>query len=401
MNRTTFCHSLTSLIMLLCLLSLQAQAALTNVRASSNKNLLIASSPNSVTINWQVAATANHTQGLDSTAQAEVFDPAGNTLLLSLGGSFSRAGSGPFTLSETLNFNGRQIQTWLADGIQRIVVRRSFQEQASTGASIFGEIAFSLANSPLGMSRSGAGELTIQSLKLALSKAATTNATTTKATADSVNAIQIIEQHGVLQPTLDVFYAGTGLLAGRWQIAEPDSTQGKPLFRTLSIVHQALVKSQHTLIQGPLLPSNRAGRYLLRFCVTNQTADDQAPEDAACPNPALSVQAVYQVMPNDTPVSILDIHSPRQQQVNNQSEFSWSATPRAAIYKLEVLEKVTNQPQLVTGMLLPARHTRTQLSELMQSKLQDGASYAWQISAIDADGRVLAKSKLFQFSYQP
>ena len=404
MNRSTF-YTLNSFLLLFCLLASQAQATLTGARANSIKTQLFASSQNNVTLNWQIATSPGHTQGVSSTAPAEIFDPATGNALASIGGSLSQSGAGPFTLSETLPFSARQVQNWLDTGIQRVVLRRTFQELVPRGSSVIGDIVFNLSTNPLSLNRDGARELNIQSLQLSLHE----NQQVALHESGSTNqsAIKIVELNSALQPQLTLYYAGTGLLEGKWQIAEPDSSQGLALFRTLSIVRQSLVKSQQSQISGPVLPTNRAGKYLLRFCVTDTAESDSISVTSTdCANPALSVQTVYQVMPNSAPIELLQIHSPQQETVNATSPFSWSVAQGAVIYKLDVFEFVItefdkNRAQLVTGILLPGSHTQTALSELMQSKLQEGVRYAWQVSAINESGRVLAQSKRYSFLYQP
>lgn len=391
MNRSTF-YALGSFILLLCLMSGSGHASLSAAKAQSNKSHLLASSQNVITLNWQIATTAGHTQGVVSSAPAEVFDTATSNLLLTLGGSLSKSGSGPFTLSETLIISARNVQNWLDAGVRRIVLRRTFQEQVSSGAPTIGEIAFTLASNPLSLTREGASELSIQSLQISLNDEDTRNQA----------SIKIVEQNGALQPVLTLSYAGTGLLEGKWQIAEPDSTQGLALFRTLSIVRQALLTTQQSQIIGPVLPTNRSGKYLLRFCVTDQNqSETMTLDNSSCSNPSLSVQTVYQVMPNSAPLEIMKVYSPVQETVNANSAFSWSVVNGAVIYKLDIFEMVNHQMQLVTGILLPASLTQTRLTELMQSKLQAGTRYSWHVSTINEAGRVLAQSKRFQFSYQP
>jgi len=391
MNRSTF-YTLNSFLILLCLLSGASHASLSAVKANSNKSNLLASSQNVVAINWQIATTASHTQGVVSSSPAEIYDPATGNLLLTVGGTLGKSGAGPFTLSESLTVTARSVQLWLDTGIRRVVLRRTFQEQVSSGAPTIGEIAFTLASNPLSLSRDGASELTIQSLKISLNDDDKRNQ----------SSIKIVELNGALQPVLTIAYAGTGLLEGKWQIAEPDSTQGLALFRTLSIVRQALVKTQQSEISGPVLPTNRSGKYLLRFCVTDQNqTETNTLDNSNCTNPALNVQAVYQVMPNSAPIASMEVHSPLQETVSTSSPFSWDAASGAVIYKLDIFESLNNRMQLVTGILLPGSYTQTTLTELMQSKLQKGARYVWQISAINEAGNVIAQSKRYQFGYQP
>ncbi|WP_145999183.1 hypothetical protein [Oceanicoccus sp. KOV_DT_Chl] len=113
---------------------------------------------------------------------------------------------------------------------------------------------------------------------------------------DDNNNIVMAGLNENLQAKLTVVYSGVGLLEGRWLVAEPGSTEAQPIYRTLKLVRQNLNTKQRSFIESPELPTNRAGKYLLQFCVTNRLLDESRTEQhRLCPNEKLVAQAYYQV----------------------------------------------------------------------------------------------------------
>jgi hypothetical protein len=261
----------------------------------------------------------------------------------------------------------------------------------------------SLISSNLRAARSAtASELNVQGLQLEFATG---------------NNLTLAAQQSELQANLTVVHSGTGVLEGRWQLAEPGSTEGRPLYRTLALLRKNLDNSQRSVLSSPLLPTNRAGRYLLRFCVTNRDMiADSMTVDGQCPIDNLIIQASYQVQGATQTMlgNILGL-SPNQQAADEQTPFSWQAVSGAKVYQMQIFELTTAdadlpsskistellEPRFVVGMLLPSDTTNVPLSELVRSKLHSGQRYLWRITAHDESGRLLASSDESNFSYQP
>ena len=218
-----------------------------------------------------------------------------------------------------------------------------------------------------------------------------------------------------LRATLTVLYTGTGVLRGRWQLAEPESSDGVPVYRTLTLVNKNLLSSQRSTLHSPRLPTGRAGKYLVRFCVLLDSIPDLA-ADAQCPSVELLAMGTYQVQSRyqDTVAQIKGL-SPNRQNVSPGSVFSWSSHSKAHIYQLQVFElapTVANlpasraesdsiEPRFVTGMLLDGTTHESALSELVQSKLEKGHRYLWRVTAHDETGRMIGRSSDASFTYLP
>ncbi|WP_101759118.1 hypothetical protein [Oceanicoccus sp. KOV_DT_Chl] len=238
---------------------------------------------------------------------------------------------------------------------------------------------------------------------------------------ESGNNLAVTMIDSPLKARLTVIHSGSGLLEGRWQIAEPGSSEGNPMYRTLSLVRQNLVANQRSVVQSPELPALRAGKYLMRFCVSNRELieDDAVITDSQCPMESLIVTAAYQVqeaaagsMPVGASIQGL---SPNQQAVDATTPFSWPAVAGASSYQLQLfalasteaalpsskLENKKVEPRFVTGMVIPATSTSTTLSKLVKIRLQVNQRYLWRITAHDTKGKMIAISAEPTFIYRP
>lgn len=116
------------------------------------------------------------------------------------------------------------------------------------------------------------------------------------------NNITLAGLNDSLQAKLTVTYNNIGLLEGRWLLAEPGSTE-QPIYRTLKLVRHNLNSSQRSFLESPALPTNRVGKYLLQFCVSNRTpVEGRIDSNSSCPNGSLVAQAFYQVYESVTEV---------------------------------------------------------------------------------------------------
>lgn len=381
------------------LLLVPAQGSFSAARVSPQQRQVYANTHNSLQLSWQVTTGAGHSNGVVSTA-ARILNPATGSVLANLGAVLSAPGSGPFLFSETLNLDPALMQTLLAGNSPRLVVERVFSDPIG-GGSTRAYMTLLLSRSSLEAVRTGGpGELTVQGLRLAF---------------DTGNDQTLVGENSQLQAQLTVSYSGAGLLEGRWQLAEPGSTEALPLFRTLSLVRQQVAGSQRLVLESPVLPTGRAGKYLLRFCVTNRNlAPAGASDDPQCPVAEWVIDAGYQVQAQQGLLSLTGL-TPSQQPVNARTPFRWPAVAGASVYQLQIFAlspqalpgpasqqaSLSAEPQFVVGMVLPKTTTESPLSELVRSKLSPGQRYLWRITAHNAGGKMLAASADYTFVYQP
>lgn len=379
-------------------LTIPPPGSLSNARVSPSQRQVFGSGGNSLSLSWQVAASPDYSNGISSTS-ARVVDPRTRSTLTTLGGQLAASGSGPYILSETLSIDPALVSSWLDQGLGRLLLIREFADPA--GGTVEATVVLMPGRSQLVAGRNAiGGELTIQGLRLEF---------------ETGNNMALADTNDELQATLTVLHSGTGLLEGRWLIAEPGSTEGEPLFRTLALQRNNFSSAQRNILSSPKLPTNRVGKHLLRFCVSDSTSGEQR-ENAQlsqCPLESLIVDAAYQVQgaENDLIATIAGL-SPSQQDVDAETVFSWQAVPEARVYQLHVsaldsawqlpalgTEEAVVEPRFVVGMVLPSDTIETPLSELVRSKLEPGQHYLWRITAHDDQGHLIANSNEYSFSY--
>jgi len=379
-------HTAATVLALVCLFAVDtASAAITGARATPRQVTLVGSGSNLVSVNWQVSTTAGHVSGASS-AFGAIIDPATGTQLQRINVPLDAVGAGPYSLRELVTLDAATVRTWVERGLTRVVLERSFGDPA-TGSLTSANVVLLLRASRLQAAREAApAALSVIALQLEF---------------DSGNNAEIVGTDETLRALLTVQYTGTGVLHGRWQIAEPESSEGVPMYRTLALVNTNLQTSQRSTLRSPALPSARPGKYLLRFCVTSVT-DVELTGDAQCPDIDLIAIATYQVRQEDA-VKIIGGVSPDRQTVARTTPFRWNSVPEAALYQLQVFEFAAPQtePRFVTGMLLDARTSATPLSMLARSKLAPGHRYVWRVTAHDANGRLVGQSADGSFVYGP
>ncbi len=394
-----------------------AFAELTGARATPRQAHLAAGGDNTVSVTWQVSTTPEHRSGAFSAAR-QLTDPASGTLLGLSRAMLTATGGGPLLLRETISLDEATVQAWRDQGLRRVVLERTFVDPTSRG-SASATVILSLGRSRLQSTRDAApAELTINSLRLEL---------------ESGNNAAVATMGEPLRASLIVHYSGSGMLHGRWQIAEPESSGGVPLFRTIALVNTRLAANQQRILPSPPLPTARNGAHLVRFCVTSRDvlgaiAEPELPVDVLgdplndlvseplgdpqCPDAELTVLAAYHVQSAaGDGVRVIGDISPNRQVVSETSAFSWRPLPQAAVYQLQIFEPgrprqpdpsgEASEPTFVAGMLVDAATSSTPLSELTRSKLRAGRAYSWRVTAHDERGRIVGSSAEARFRYQP
>jgi len=364
-------------------------AELTDIRATPAQLTLLAASNNVVQVRWQVATTPDHTSGVVS-PPAAILDPSTGAILQRVETAFEVAGNGPFVLRETLRVDADTVQGWLELGIERVVLERSFAD--ATSRARIARVVLRLSGSRLQSVREGApSDLAVVSLRLEF---------------DTGNNTVIVAPDTALQAALTVQYTGTGVLRGRWQIAEPGSSEIVPVFRTLALVNAQVRGGQRSYYRSPVLPTGQAGTYALRFCVSNPDLADPG-DDLQCPDATQIVYGGYQVQPQAAalPVRIGGL-APDRARAGPETPFRWDTVPPAVTYQFQVFEIARHAaqgdpvpPRFVGGVLVRGEANQTSLGEVLRSKLVPGERYLWRVTAHDANGRTVGSSVEATFVY--
>lgn len=222
---------------------------------------------------------------------------------------------------------------------------------------------------------------------------------------DDQSTVRLVHRGDSLRAVLDIQFTGSGQLAGVWELADPTSTAGQPIFRPLRMERTSLVGAQVMQIQGPELPTEREGVHLLRFRLTAPRTDFE---------PVLIRYVVTgETVHEHPPVNVRPERPRNGALVGAETTFAWRADRPASAYQLEIYGRPAeadlplpalggpveapplriDQPPL-TGMLLQGDTHSTQLSALVLRRLEPGRAYWWRVRAIGADGGVIGESPL-------
>jgi hypothetical protein len=349
--------------------------------------------PGTLTLRWTVTAgTASPAPVLAQSPGLQIFAPGGRVLgqvPRLLQGTVPPGGSA--VLTETVQLPRSLLQTLHSardpegNPFPFFEVRRTFSGAIST-----------VMSSPANLFLTGGGGGGVFDIaRLALNF-------------EDQSTVGLIPRGDRLHAVLEVQFTGSGQLAGRWEIADPASTAGQPMFRPLRLERTSLVGAQTLRIHSPELPTDLEGAYLLRFQVTSPRTDF---------DPVIIRYLVTGQRPHEQPPLNLRAERPRDGAlVDRETTFAWHADRAAAAYQLEIFRQppmlelmlpalggpVERQAALVedvpvTGMQLPGDRRSTALSALVLQRLEPGRGYWWRVRAFGADGRVIGESPLQEF----
>ncbi|HHO68048.1 MAG TPA: hypothetical protein ENK12_03355 [Gammaproteobacteria bacterium] len=199
---------------------------------------------------------------------------------------------------------------------------------------------------------------------------------------------RLVERDDALRARAVVRFSGAGQLQGVWEIADPSSASGTPVFRTLRVVRQALFGGQSATLTSPPLPTGRAGLYRLRLRVTQPRLDQDVPV------------LHYFVRGQSGPVvQRIELREPADDApLRIGTAFRWRPLAGVSAYRLEIYPPASGgdgQPpgRPLTGMLVGGRREALNFSPLAWRHLAPGGRYRWRLIAIDAAGRVIGRSE--------
>jgi hypothetical protein len=222
---------------------------------------------------------------------------------------------------------------------------------------------------------------------------------------DNDAPVRVVERKQALRANAEVTFNGSGMLQAVWEIADPASTSGEPIFRPLSLVRQHLVGSDNETVTSPALPTDTVGLYLLRLRITDPLLGFDIP--------VIRYFVTDQHTRGRLPPAPLGLVTPPNQSLlAPETTFVWEPIPGARAYQLELYAKARTTgdtlPDLgssmdvapstlpltlpVTGMLVPGARTRTTLSDTARGHLISGQRYLWRVLAIGNDGNIVGES---------
>ncbi|GEM_PF-3813610 len=197
----------------------------------------------------------------------------------------------------------------------------------------------------------------------------------------------------------EVQYDGRGLLRARWEVAEPGSTQGTPVYRPLLTVHRYLDGNGRAVLNGPLLPTHVSGLYLVRLRVLEPAIDGEG----------LILRYFVQGDGNRLPIPqriVIKTPGPGAR-LGKGDSLEWSAVEGAAAYRIEyrgaeegafgtVVNRSADESPIQAGQLVAGGQSKAVFSPLVMERMKDGLGW-WRVVAFDAEGRTIAASEWRRF----
>ncbi len=205
---------------------------------------------------------------------------------------------------------------------------------------------------------------------------------------------RLVETGTPLRIDAEIQYQGRGLLRARWEVADPGSTRGAPLYRPLSTVHRYLTGDGRTVLQGPQLPTQLSGLHLVRLRILEPQID--------APGLVLRyfVQGGSNRLPADGAVEL--IAPPPGTRLDRGIELKWGTVPGAVAYRLEFLiDRAGVEDPLHwspdgsaspdAAQLVPGDRAHALLSRMVSSRIA-GRTGHWRVVALGDEGRPIATS---------
>lgn len=345
----------------------------------------------SMTVTWVVTTNPPPVPPFTISSSSGQFTAPGWTYPINtaISGVYSGpVGAGPVTVIITEVVSVPQDLALLAikAGFSSISYSRTFSDGTSTGS-----IA---ANVQIG--GSGAAQFGISRMALEF---------------DDGAVVRVVPLKSRFSATANVSYNGSGMFTGYWEVADPGSTSGTPIFLQTQSVFKGLGGGERVKFSSQNLPTDIEGLYIVRLRVS-------------APQPAFEPPVLYYYVGEPKPgtpfafMPITVMNPPSQAYIDSTTQFSWRPVTGARAYKIEIFANpeanINNlpdlgggttevDPQLATralsrppmaGMMVAGSQTQTTLSASTRAKLQHQRSYFWRIQAIGADGTTVGEAQV-------
>jgi hypothetical protein len=211
-------------------------------------------------------------------------------------------------------------------------------------------------------------------------------------------SVKVIQPDTHIMAVADISYTGSGLFDAMWEIAEPVSTMGQPVFVPIQPVRQFLVAGGRVYLQTPVLPTQKQGLHILRLRVIQPALNFTAP----ILQYSVSTQGDISSLPTLPPVRI---NAPLDNALlAADTRFEWQPVKSAHAYQLELFlpeqaglkpdEAAIAKRAPASGMMVPAKRNSLTLGELSRNKLRPNTTYYWRVIAIGNSGQILSSSAL-------
>jgi len=371
---------------LLCLLATLAKAQMGTVTGSNTPAQVAITASAHSQVNWSVVDNINGPGSVVVGSSSGTFFAPDNSVLgtvnkpLQATRNVQVPGAVTFTFNEPLSIPQSVIRQAQEKGFGSFVYARQFTDfvDASTQS---GFVTFAITGG------GASGVLSVRRVEMEF---------------DDGRVTAVMAPRAELRARAVISYNGTGLLEYSWEVASPPSTQGQPIFVSLTSRKQYLLAGDHVVLQTPNLPTGRNGDYLVRLNIAKPAPDFALPELRYAVNSSGQARSETRVAP-------LQVARPAPDAVlAPDTLFAWQAVNEAGAYQLELYAQPvrdtglpgSNPPPPVTGVLVPAENTQLTVGSLSRAHLRSGSAYYWRVVALSDKGRIIARSDFRRIHFQ-
>jgi hypothetical protein len=217
---------------------------------------------------------------------------------------------------------------------------------------------------------------------------------------------RLVKHNGKLGVYARITYSGAGLLKGTWEIAEPSSTAGQPVFRSLREEYAFQPGVGQNVLKGPRLPTQQRGIYYVRFNI-------KTPQVGFSP-PTIRYYVYGTGEKPDFGIMPISILGPGNNSLlNNETLFEWKPINGARAVQVEIYSSSKNPivaqlpdlgaPEessgdlikgvLVAGKVVHGSKSSMRLDANSLAKLRPGQWYVYRLIAFNEKGKIIAVSR--------
>lgn len=203
---------------------------------------------------------------------------------------------------------------------------------------------------------------------------------------DNGSTIARVDAHSNLRAMLEVTHQGSGSLEGIWELADPASTSGTPVYRVIRRERVSLSGYQTRLIASPPLPTQQHGLHVLRFRLLAPRTD------------VPTLRLIYYVgsQASGRAVEEMQVLGPAPDApLSPETRFAWQPVPRAHAYQIDFFSRPDAPDETrhrIAGLLIPADRHDSQLSAPVLARLASTSQVHWRVQAYDDSGQVIGRS---------
>lgn len=203
---------------------------------------------------------------------------------------------------------------------------------------------------------SGSGGLTLQNLELSF---------------DDGTRFRAVAMGEALTARASISTSGRGIIKGKWEIAGPNGG-----FRTLRRVNLTAGGPSREVVESPALPTDQRGQYRVRFIVDGEGEGVGDPVIAYTVGGGEGVPAITLTAPAEGAA------------LASRTRFRWDAVAGAERYRVEFLTETNAKPLAA----VETKGASATVRSFTLQRLVTDAPLVWRVLALDAEGRVIARS---------